>query len=70
MAVRPVALGDAYVKTGDGLQHYEGQADFRADIADFSTDYRDGSEILCTEDFSLWVLGRQSGEKKWLELTL
>ena len=69
MAVDPIYLNNAYVQTGDGLIYFEGICYERSDMATFSTDYTFGSKVTCTEDWSLWVLGRESGIKKWIEVT-
>ena len=68
MGVEAVYLNNSYAVTGDGLVYFEGQCENRSDISTFSTDYIIGSKIVCTEDWSLWVLGRNSGTKEWLEV--
>lgn len=68
MAVDAVYLNNAYVMTEDGLVYFEGQSDDRNDMATYSTDYRYGSKIVCTEDWSLWVLARKNGAKAWVEV--
>ena len=70
MSVLPVKQGDTYTATGDGLEHYEGQAETRAEVMAFSTNYRVGSEIFCTEDFSLWLLSEVEGTKAWKEVVV
>ena len=68
MAVEPVYLNNAYVATGDGLVYFEGQCENLSDIQGFTTDYIIGSKIVCTEDWSIWVLGRNGSSKEWLEV--
>ncbi len=66
----PVKMGDGYVETGDGLVHFEGQVSTRQEASTYSTEYRPGSEIICTEDWSLWTLGFNGTTKQWLEVTI
>ena len=55
---------------GDGSL-VELQVSSRAEAGSMTTKgYLPGSEMLCTADWSLWVLGYQGGNKKWLEVKL
>ena len=62
-----VKQGEEYYETQE-LTHYEGLAETRAEIAAFSTDYAVGSVLVCSADWSVWVLGDSSGSKAWLEV--
>lgn len=63
-----VYLNNAYVSTGDGLVYMEGQCENRSDISTYSTEFLIGSKIVCTEDWSLWVLARNGSSKEWKEV--
>ena len=70
MAVDITWLNNAYAITGEGLPYIEGQCEERSDITGFSTEYLIGSKVVCTEDWSLWVLSRNGVGKEWKEVTV
>lgn len=68
MAVDPIFINNAFARIGDDEVHYVGQAESRSEIASFPTDYRIGSAIICSEDWSVWILSRNGNTRLWKEL--
>lgn len=60
-------INDAHAITGDGCLYIEALCEERADISSISTNYAIGSKVICTNDWSLWMLSRDNGSKKWVE---
>ncbi len=60
-------LNNAHALTGNGEVYFEGIAEKRSDIQSFSTAFSIGSKIVCSDDWSLWMLVRVSGDKVWTE---
>lgn len=61
------------IKNGDNTQSnvVEIVADLVSDIATLPTTYGIGSDCICLENSSVWMLGNDplnDGEKKWVEL--
>lgn len=67
MAVIPVWLGNAYFEADTG-KHFEGVAESRSDIANFSTDWSVGSFLYCSADDSTWILCTSGSGKVWKEI--
>lgn len=67
--VTPVKLGTQYYETANE-QHYEGLVDTRAEVELFETEpWAVGSVLVCSEDWSVWVLSLDSENKAWKEVT-
>lgn len=68
--INPVAINSEYYSPVGGPVHYEGLAKTRSEVQGFSTDYAIGSEIMCSADWSLWILSESGNGKAWTEVTV